>query len=51
MTAPTKATPPAASLLRSAGVPFSRHIAIRYDKLDAVLLAFIHLGLIYDSLP
>lgn len=28
----------------------SRRIATRYDKLDSIFLAFIHLALIYDAL-
>ena len=28
-----------------------RHIATRYDKLDVIFLAFIHLAVIYDLLP
>ena len=28
-----------------------RRIATRYDKLDVVFLAFIHLAVIYDMLP
>ena len=28
-----------------------RRIATRYDKLDAIFLAFIHLALIFDALP
>ena len=29
---------------------FFRRIATRYDKLDSVFLAFIHIALIYDAL-